>query len=97
MPSGKASQPVGVDEKSVEIAVAVVIEQRDAGAENFDDIILHTVAAAVEHIGEAGFGGDVGEGNAPGGRDKRCYHEGENKKTKARVVNGEAPWHLAAA
>jgi len=50
-----------VDDENIRPAIVVVVEDSDAGAGGFDDV-LFTVDAAENHgIGEAGLLGDVGE------------------------------------
>ena len=57
----RSSEFASVDEEDVGPAVAVVVEDGDAGAGGFDDVALGVDAAVDVADGDAGFGGDVDE------------------------------------
>ncbi len=61
---GLGVQLGAVDEEDVGPAVAVVVEDGDAGAGGLDDVALVVLAAVDVADGDAGLGGDVDE---PGG------------------------------
>ncbi len=54
-----AVQRRAVDQVDVLQAVAVVVDRRDAGARDFDDVVLLRAARDVVEAGEPGIGGDV--------------------------------------
>ena len=59
--SGKAVQAGSIDQKNVEPAVIVVIEDGHAGAGGLDDVLLGVGATEDILHGEARFFGDIGE------------------------------------
>ena len=48
-------------EERVDEPVAIVVQQRGAAAEGFDDVILPVVPAAIEDVCQARFRGNIGE------------------------------------
>jgi len=77
---GEAFEARAVDEKNVEPAVVVVVVEGDAAAGGFEEIFVFVLAAEDGFGVEAGFAGNVEEGDAEiggGSRDSgllwRCY------------------------
>src|SRR6266852_3701328 len=54
LPLGKSLQPRPVHREDIQIAVVIVVDERHAGAERLDDVILRPLAAAVEDVPEPG-------------------------------------------
>ena len=68
-PGGKPSKPPAVDEENVEPAVVVVIVESDAAARGLEQVLVLMLAAENCFGVQAGFLGDVDEGDAEiGGR-----------------------------
>ncbi len=90
-----------VDEEDVGPAVAVVVEDGDAGAGGLDDVALAGGVAVGVADGDSGFGGDVDEPGGGGvfgaGRVGGLGEERRGRGEKKRGQGGDAAGHQDAA